>query len=78
MRRTLIEFCITNLANGAQKARAELERDSNLDVVEYGCLSQCGKCHHTLYALVNGEVVMGENSEQLVENIYDYIDRLPL
>ena len=78
MRRTLIEFCISNLANGAQQARAILEGDSNFDIVEYGCLSNCGKCNHTLYALVDGEVVMGENSEQLVESIYEYIDQIPL
>ncbi len=74
----MVEFCISNLANGSQKAKAILERDSNLDIVEYGCLSNCGKCYHTFYALVNGEVVMGETPEQLVENIYERIESLPL
>ena len=69
MRRILIEFCISNLANGAQRAREVLERDYNFDIIEYGCLSNCGKCRHSFYALVDGEVVMGENPEQLVENI---------
>ncbi|WP_338471932.1 YuzB family protein [Niallia sp. XMNu-256] len=78
MRNTIIEFCISNLANGSQKARYILERDPNLDIVEYGCLSNCGKCNHTFYALVNGEVVMGESPEQLVENIYEFIDGIPL
>lgn len=74
MYRPIIEFCISNLAEGAQKAREILERDSNLDVVEYGCLSYCGKCAHSLFALVNGEVVTGETPDQLVEHIYAYID----
>lgn len=78
MRKILIEFCVSNLANGAQKAREVLERDPNLEIVEYGCLSNCGKCSHTFYALVNGEVVMGENPNLLVENIYQYIDTLSI
>ncbi|MEH7019020.1 DUF1450 domain-containing protein, partial [Bacillus sp. JJ63] len=30
----LIEFCVGNLASGAQKAREQLEKDPNLDVIE--------------------------------------------
>lgn len=74
----IIEFCISNLANGSQKAREILERDPNLDIIEYGCLSNCGKCAHSLFALVDGAVVSGETPEQLVENIYKHIDENPL
>ncbi|WP_246945711.1 YuzB family protein [Bacillus pinisoli] len=70
----IIEFCISNLASGAQKAREILEKDPNFDIVEYGCLSYCGKCDNSLYALVEGEVVTGETPEQLVENIYQFMD----
>lgn len=72
--RPIIEFCISNLASGAQKAREQLERDSNLDIIEYGCLNHCGKCDAFLYALVEGEVVKGETPDQLVENIYQYLE----
>nr|WP_295971900.1 YuzB family protein [uncultured Bacillus sp.] len=78
MYKSLIEFCINNLAEGAQKAREILERDSNLDIVEYGCLGYCGKCAHSLFALVNGEVVIGETPEQLVDHIYQYLDENPM
>lgn len=74
----LIEFCVSNLASGAQKAREKLEKDPNLDVIEYGCLSYCGKCAHTLFALVNGDFVSGETPDQLVENIYKYLDENPM
>lgn len=74
----IIEFCISNLASGAQQARAKLERDPNLDVVEYGCLGYCGKCASTLYALVNGEVVTGDTPDELVDNIYQYLDENPM
>jgi uncharacterized protein YuzB (UPF0349 family) len=57
MIKPIIEFCISNLANGSQKAREILERDPNLDIIEYGCLGHCGICAVTLFALVNGERV---------------------
>lgn len=78
MLRPIIEFCISNLANGSQRAREILERDSNLDIMEYGCLSHCGKCDKTLFALVNGEVVTGETPGDLVDHIYQFIDENPM
>lgn len=78
MIRPLIEFCISNLASGAQAALEKLERDPNLDVVEYGCLGYCGKCASSMYALVNGDPVTGNTPEELVENIYQYLDENPM
>lgn len=74
----IIEFCVSNLANGSQKALEILEKDLNLDIVEYGCLGYCGKCFASLYALVNGEVVTGETPEELVKNIYQYLEENPM
>ncbi|MCK6207621.1 YuzB family protein [Bacillus infantis] len=74
----IIEFCISNLASGAQKALEILEKDPDLDVIEYGCLGYCGKCASSLYALVNGEVITGETPEELVENIYQFLDENPM
>jgi uncharacterized protein YuzB (UPF0349 family) len=78
MIRPIIEFCISNLASGSQKALEKLEKDPNLDIIEYGCLSYCGKCASSLYALVDGEVVTGETPDQLVENIYIQIEENPM
>jgi len=64
----IIEFCVSNLASGSQKAMEILEKDYDLDVIEYGCLSHCGLCAETLFALVNGEVVTGDTPQELVEN----------
>ncbi|MGM7634106.1 YuzB family protein [Bacillaceae bacterium SAS-127] len=74
----IIEFCISNLANGAQKALEILERDVNLDVIEYGCLSYCTRCSEGLFALVNGEPVDGKTPEELVDNIYEYLEENPM
>ncbi|MCZ0756337.1 YuzB family protein [Anoxybacillus sp. J5B_2022] len=74
----IIEFCMSNLANGSQKALEILQKDPNLDIIEYGCLSYCGKCAHSLFALVNGEIVTGETPEQLVANIYKFLEENPM
>ncbi len=78
MIKSIIEFCVSNLASGSQKALEQLEKDYDLDVIEYGCLGYCGKCAHSLFALVNGEVVTGETPEQLIDNIYQYLEENPL
>ena len=78
MFKPIIEFCISNLANGSQKAMEVLEKDPNLDIVEYGCLSYCGKCDASHFALVNGETVMGSTPEELVENIYQFLEDNPM
>jgi uncharacterized protein YuzB (UPF0349 family) len=56
----------------------ELEKDPNLDIIEYGCLSSCGNCARELFALVNGEYVSGESTEELVENIYTHLEENPM
>lgn len=74
----MVEFCINNLANGSQKAYEILERDPNIDVLEYGCLSYCTKCSKSFYAIVNGELVEAESPEALTEAIYQFIEENPL
>ncbi|MGC4378711.1 YuzB family protein [Fictibacillus sp. Mic-4] len=74
----IIEFCVSNLANGSQKALEKLEQDYDLDVIEYGCLGYCGQCARSLFALVNGEVVRGDTADQLIENIYQYLEENPM
>ena len=74
----MVEFCVSNLANGAQEAFETLERDPNLDVLEYGCLSYCTKCSESLYAIVNGDIVEADTPSELVTNIYKYIEENPL
>ncbi|WP_414044681.1 YuzB family protein [Macrococcus equi] len=69
----IVEFCISNLAKGGQSVFDELSNDPNIDVLDYGCLTYCGQCSDSLYALVNGDIVTGDTPEQLKENIYNHI-----
>ena len=74
----IVEFCMSNLANGSYETFEKLERDPNLDVLEYGCLSYCTKCAESLYAIVNGEIVEADTTDELTERIYQYIEDNPL
>jgi len=73
----IVEFCLSNLSSGSQAAKEILESDDNLDVLDYGCLGLCGQCGEALFALVNGEVVTGETTEELVKNVYMFIEEDP-
>lgn len=74
----IVEFCVSNIVNGAQESFEKLERDPNLDVLEYGCLSYCTKCAETLYALVNGEIVEADTPDELTRKVYEFIEENPL
>lgn len=74
----IIEFCSSSLASGTQAVREKLEQDPNLDIVEYSCLSFCGPCARGKFALVNGDMVKGRTNEELLENIYKYIEENPM
>ncbi|KSU83405.1 YuzB family protein [Fictibacillus enclensis] len=76
--RPIIEFCVSNLANGSQRALEKLEQDYDLDVIEYGCLGYCGQCARSLFALVNGDIVRGETPDELVENVYKFLEENPM
>ena len=40
----LVEFCISNMAKGGDVVYEKLENDPDVDVLEYGCLQNCGIC----------------------------------
>ncbi|MDQ0206594.1 YuzB family protein [Alkalicoccobacillus murimartini] len=76
--RPIIEFCFSNLASVSQGAMEQLEKDPNLDILDYGCLSHCGACAMEPFALVNGEYVSGETADELVNNIYVFLEENPM
>ncbi|RPF50319.1 YuzB family protein [Aquisalibacillus elongatus] len=74
----LVEFCINNLMSGSQEVFEQLEKDPDIDVVELGCTSNCALCAMTLFAVVEGDLVMGETPEQLLDNIYKQLEENPI
>src|SRR5690625_1017307 len=67
--RPLIEFCMSNLYGGTMEIKEKLEENEDYDVIEYGCLGNCGQCYIQPYALVNGEVVAAETADELYHAI---------
>ncbi|TLS37545.1 YuzB family protein [Pseudalkalibacillus caeni] len=74
----IIEFCISNLANGSYKAMEMLEEDPDFDIIEYSCLSHCTLCAESIFCLVNGERVTGNTPEELVDNVYQFLEENPM
>ena len=74
----MVEFCVSNLANGSQETFEVLERDPNIDVLDYGCLSYCTKCVESFFAIVNGELVKSDSPAALTKAIYQFIEDNPM
>jgi uncharacterized protein YuzB (UPF0349 family) len=67
--RPLIEFCVNNLTPDVLRIKAKLESNMDFDVLEYGCLGNCGLCARAPYALVNGELVTADTAEELYNKV---------
>jgi uncharacterized protein YuzB (UPF0349 family) len=74
--RPIIEFCTNNMHHGTGEVMKKLEGSPDYDVIEYGCLGNCGECYLFPYALVNGEIVAAETADQLLELIYTKIKEI--
>ena len=72
--RPIIEFCAANMALGTQAVKLKLEANPEYDVIEYGCLGNCGQCFYAPYALVNGEVIAAPSPEELYTLIIKAIE----
>jgi len=74
--RPLIEFCVNNLTPDVLEIKKKLDQNPELDILEYGCLGNCGICAEGPYALVNGELVTGKTAEELLDHIYKAIEEM--
>lgn len=67
--RPIIEFCTNNMHHGTDKLFKKLEQNADYDVIEYGCLGNCGECYILPFALVNGEIVAASTADELEQAI---------
>lgn len=74
--RPVIEFCAGNMHHGTEHIMKQLEAAPNVDVIEYGCLGNCGECYLFPYALVNGEIVAAESIDALYTQIMEMIQEI--
>lgn len=68
--KAIIEFCANNMHHGTDRIMKKLEEEHpDFDVVEYGCLGNCGQCYMEPFALVNGRIVDAAHADELYEKI---------
>lgn len=70
----IVEFCVSNMHHGTEEVLRKLEQLPQVEVIEYGCLGNCGECFLSPYALVNGESVVAETADQLYDLILAEIE----
>ncbi|MFC4775579.1 YuzB family protein [Paenibacillus sp. GCM10023252] len=70
-----IEFCASNMHHGTDNIMKKLEADERFDVIEYGCLGNCGECYMLPFALVDGTIVSAESVDQLYDKILSSVDQ---
>jgi uncharacterized protein YuzB (UPF0349 family) len=72
--RPIIEFCASNMHHGTDAVMRRLEAEPDkYEVIEYGCLGNCGECFLFPYAYVNGEIVVAETADELYDKILEFI-----
>ncbi|MED4130319.1 MULTISPECIES: DUF1450 domain-containing protein [Shouchella] len=65
----LIECCMNNVHNGTDEVINSLLSLPHVEIVEYGCLTQCGVCNQEHFLFINDTYVAGETPAQLLEKI---------
>jgi uncharacterized protein YuzB (UPF0349 family) len=74
----IVEFCVSNMHHGTEQVLEKLEKLPHIEVIEYGCLGNCGECFLSPYALVNGESVVAETADQLYDLVLAAISKQEL
>jgi uncharacterized protein YuzB (UPF0349 family) len=55
--------------HGTESIMKQLETNKEFDVIEYGCLGNCGQCLSEPFALVNGTIVEADTTDELQRKI---------
>ena len=74
MLKPIIEFCASNMHHGTGTLMKKLEQNPDYDVIEYGCLGNCGECYLAPFGMVNGEIIAAASVEELELLIMQAID----
>lgn len=74
--RPIIELCVNNVHQRTDQLMKRLAALPDVDVIEYGCLGNCGECFLFPYAYVNGEIVAAETAEQLYDVIIEKVKEI--
>jgi len=73
MVKPIIEFCASNMHHNTDQTMKRLEQDPGMEVIEYGCLGNCGECYLFPFGLVNGEIIAAVTADELYDRIMEEI-----
>jgi uncharacterized protein YuzB (UPF0349 family) len=74
MLKPIIEFCASNMHHGTDRIMKRLEENPELEVIEYGCLGNCGECYLFPFAMVGGEIVAAQTADELYDRIMEVVE----
>ncbi|MEK3733613.1 MULTISPECIES: YuzB family protein [Paenibacillus] len=72
----MIEFCTSNSYFGTDQALQPLAERFDCQIIEYGCLTDCGQCYLAPFAYVDGDRVEAVTSEELFALISQKLELL--
>ena len=64
-----VEFCITNISLDAADVYDVLIERDDVEITESGCTSNCEICECQLFAIVNGEIIQRDTTQQLLKAV---------
>jgi len=73
MHKIMIEYCTSNTHHDTDLILKKFESDDAYDVIEYGCLGNCGECYLRPFVMVDGEIVATDAVDELSEAIASFI-----
>lgn len=73
MFKPMVEFCASNMHHGTDRIMRLFEQDEELEVIEYGCLGNCGECYLNPFALVEGTIVSADTPDELYNHVIEAI-----
>ncbi|WP_090578962.1 YuzB family protein [Paenibacillus sp. OV219] len=75
MLKPMIEFCASNMHHGTDRLMKKLEANPDFDVIEYGCLGNCGECYMVPFGMVDGTIIAAETVDELEQEIMKAIEK---
>lgn len=70
----LVEFCESNINQGSHVAVDALEQRDDVEVMTYGCMSECSLCAKLFFCMFEGERISAETPAALLTKIEHAID----
>ncbi len=70
----MVEFCENNYELGSLMVKEKLDKTSQFETMEYGCLGHCIQCRITPFVMVEGKYIEDENLDLLYDKIVEQDD----